>query len=430
MDSDALSAALGHQHPVGLVAVDDEGQIVEVTSRLADRLGQSRDALIGRPLETLLSPAALRAAGEDAFRLFFDASPYGQVLVDGAGTIVLANRALQKILGYREEDLAGRPLAMLLPERHRENHARLLERYFDDPHVRMMGRGRALTARHSDGTDVPVEIGLSWLPWAAAEHAVATVADLTGTERLELQLRRASGALEEFLHVASHDLRSPLRGIRDLVDWVREDLASVLGEVPPEVTRNLDRIAVRVDRMQTLMDALLAYARSSGGAWSTAEPAVLARVDVAGIVAGIVELEPLPPGFQLELDIDVEPFPAVRSPLETVLRNLLANAVKHHDRAAGKIAVSARADSTYCRIEVRDDGPGIPRAAHQRIFRLFQTLDDGPERSGIGLALVKRLVGSHGGRIEVASPADDAGERGAVFRVWWPRIPRRGLHES
>ncbi|HEY6793116.1 MAG TPA: PAS domain S-box protein [Kineosporiaceae bacterium] len=425
-----VSATTLDDRRLGLVAVDDEGLIVEVTPALADHLGQSPHALIGRPLESLLPAATVRAAGEDAFRLFFDSSPYGQVLVDGAGTIVLANRALQKILGYREEELVGRPLEILIPERHRARHAVLLEEYFEDPRVRMVGNGRELVARHADGSDVAVEIGLAWVPWGGAEHAVATVADISGRARLELQLHRANATLEEFLHVASHDLRSPLRGIRDLVDWLREDLESALDAMPPAVTRNLDRIAVRVDRMQTLMDALFAYARSAGGAGSSGRAAVLGPVEVGELVRGILELDPLPAGFRLELDVDVEPFPAVRSPLETVLRNLLANAVKHHDRAAGVIGVTARPDGTFCRIDVRDDGPGVPPAAHERIFRLFQTLDDGPGRSGIGLALVKRLVGSHGGRVEVVSPADGVGGRGAIFRVWWPRIPRRGLHES
>jgi PAS domain S-box-containing protein len=356
-----------------------------------------------------------------AFRLFFEASPYGQVLVDGAGLVVLVNRALTGLLGYREEALVGQPLATLLPERHRASHAGLIAGYFEDPQVRMMGSGRDLTARHADGTEIPVEVGLSWLPWNGEEHAVATVADLSARSRLEAQLRRANAGLEEFLYVASHDLRSPLRGIRDLLDWVREDLADVDGTLPAGVAHNLDRIQVRIDRMQNLMDALLAYARSGGVSGDE-----MATVDVADVVRGILELDPVPSGFEVTVDVAVDPFPGVRTPFETVLRNLIANAVKHHDRPPGAIRVTAVADGTDCLVEVSDDGPGIPPAAHDRIFRLFQTLsdDEGPRRTGIGLALVKRLVGTHGGRIEVRSAIDS---RGTTFKVWWPRFPRRGL---
>jgi PAS domain S-box-containing protein len=477
--------------PVGLVAVDDDGRIVEVNSRLVAMLGYARTELIGRrievlvpersgadhvrlreefaedpkarpmgagrdlyarhaggglvPVEIALEPlptpqGALvlamvvdiseRQAAETAFRLFFDASPYGQLLVDQSGRIMLANRALREILGYRVEALVDRPLAMLLPERHRVGHDQMLRDYFDDPQPRMMGSGRDLTARHADGSEVPVEVGLSWLPWAGEGHAVATVADISARARLELQLRRANASLEEFLYVASHDLRSPLRGIRDLLDWVREDLGGGAGS---DVLRNLDRIEVRIDRMQALMDALLAYARTAGStsavtAGNRSATGDLTTVDVRDVVRAVLELDPVPTGFDVRLEVAVEPFRTVHVPFETVLRNLIGNAVKHHDRDHGVITITARADGTFCRVDVTDDGPGVPPAAHDRIFRLFQTLsDDGPTRSGIGLALVKRLVGAHGGRIEVISAA---GERGATFRVWWPRIPRRDLHES
>lgn len=355
---------------------------------------------------------------DTAFRLFFEASPYGQVLIDASGVIVLVNRALQNILGYRSEALVGRSLTILLPERHREAHDGLVQGYFEDPQVRMMGTGRDLTARHCDGTEVPVEVGLSWLPWNGREHAVATVADISTRARLEGQLRRANAGLEEFLYVASHDLRSPVRGIRDLVDWIQEDLGD---GAPPDVQRNLDRIAVRIDRLENLMDALLAYARASGNGDAEAS---LATVDVQDLIREVLELDPLPPGFTVRVDVRVEPFQGARTPLQTVLRNLIGNAVKHHDRDRGEICVTAEPDGKYCLLEVADDGPGIPPAAHERIFRLFRTLTgDRRRRSGIGLALVKRLVSTHGGRVEVRSDAD---VRGTTFRVWWPRFPRRG----
>jgi PAS domain S-box-containing protein len=368
-------------------------------------------------------PPETAIPAESAFRTFFDASPYGQMLVDPTGMIVLVNRALADILGYPPDSLAGRPLSLLLPNRHRGGHDGLLQGYFADPQVRMMGTGRDLTARHADGTEVPVEVGLSTVPWGGQQHAVATVADISLRTRLELQLRRANASLEEFLYVASHDLRSPLRGISDLLEWVGEDLVD---RPPPQVQRNLDRIRLRIDRMQALMDALLAYARSSGTRAETRP------VDATELIAGVLELDPLPAGFDLHLDVRIEPFLAARTPLETVVRNLIRNAVEHHDRPRGRITVSARPDGAYCRLEITDDGPGIPPAAQERIFRLFQTLADtgGPHRSGIGLAMVKRLVGAHGGRIEVASPAEPTGTRGSTFRVWWPRFPRRDLDDA
>ena len=120
----------------------------------------------------------------------------------------------------------------------------------------------------------------------------------------------------------------------------------------------------------------------------------------------------------------IEPFLATRTPLETALRNLLGNASKHHDRGTGRVRVLARHDDRYCEISVIDDGPGVPLQARERIFKLFQTLSASKRGgSGIGLALTKRLVEVHGGRIEVISPVHEG--RGTCFRLWWPRFPRR-----
>lgn len=174
--------------------------------------------------------------------------------------------------------------------------------------------------------------------------------------------------------------------------------------------------------MESLIEDLLLYARA-GKARTDYQP-----TDLRALLHGIVTLQPPPAGFTLDLALDVPVFPAARTPLETVLRNLIGNAIKHHDRAIGRIEVAARPDASHVLITVTDDGPGIPAQAFQRIFKLFQTLTSSRRgQSGIGLALCKRLVETHGGRIDVVSPVADG--RGACFRVWWPRYQRRTSDE-
>jgi PAS domain S-box-containing protein len=230
--------------------------------------------------------------------------------------------------------------------------------------------------------------------------------------RHELETRRANADLQEFTYVASHDLRSPLRGIADLVEWIAADLGA---EPPGDVKRNLDRVGQRIVRMERLIDDLLSYAHAGRAATE------YSLVDLGAMVRGILEIQPVPPGFVVDLSLDGEPFQAIAAPLETALRNLLGNAIKHHDGAEGHLRVQARRDDDYCEISVIDDGPGVPPQACERIFKLFQTLT-ATERgnSGIGLALTKRLIEVHGGRIEVISPV--AAGRGACFRFWWPIV--------
>jgi signal transduction histidine kinase len=170
--------------------------------------------------------------------------------------------------------------------------------------------------------------------------------------------------------------------------------------------------------MERLIDDMLSYARAGRAATE------LASVDLDAMVRGILEIQPAPDGFGVALDLAVEPFPATRTPLETALRNLIGNAFRHHDRPTGSVRIAARAADQFCEISVCDDGPGVPEASRARLFKLFQTLTSSERAgSGIGLALTKRLVEVHGGRIAVESPVE--GGRGACFRIWWPRFPRR-----
>ena len=352
-----------------------------------------------------------------AFQGLFDASPYGLMLVDDAGVIVQSNAALGAALGHTPSDLRGQPLHRLVPERYHAQHTGRMQGYVRTGGARMMGQGRDLTALHADGTEVAVEIGLNRVRWQGRAMTLAVVTDISARKRLEADLKQANTDLQEFSYVASHDLRSPLRSIADLVEWISQDLED--GKLD-DVGRNLTRITPRIRRMELLIDDLLRYARA-GKTDTDYRP-----VSLPEILTEITELQPLPERFALDTTaLDARGFQAVRTPLSTVLRNLLGNAVKHHDRDSGLIRVAAQPDGNHMLITVTDDGPGVPPQASRRIFQLFQTLSSSrrSETSGIGLALCKRMTETHGGRIDVVSPVNL--DRGAQFRVWWPMYPRR-----
>lgn len=460
--------------PNGVVMVDGSGAIVLVNGELERMFGYSRAELLGQPIENLLperlrsahdalrshymkSPVpramgagrelfARRADGsefpievglnkvrgpdgvlavasvvdvsarrdvETTFRNIVDAAPYGMLMIDENGTIVVSNPYVTRVFGYTQEELLGQSIELLVPQRYRASHVPQRQAYGRAPTWRVMGANRDLTGQHKDGSEFPVEIGLSPVRWDGRTVSLAAVVDITERKRLELELREANAHLEEFTYVASHDLKSPLRGISDLVEWLSEDLVNAA----PETRRNLERIQTRVSRMERLIQDLLAYARARDS--STA----LASIAPRQFVQDIVELEDVPKGFEVTIDVAAHPFKAARTPLETVLRNLLSNALKHHDRTSGQIAIRLTDDDAYCHIEVSDDGPGIPTRSQERVFKLFQTVS-AAERggSGIGLALAKRLVESHGGKIRLES---NDHSRGSTFHVWWPRFERR-----
>jgi PAS domain S-box-containing protein len=355
---------------------------------------------------------------ESNFGAVVESAPYGMLLTDARGKITMANRKVCEMFGYASADLLGQRVEILLPERHRIQHVTQREGFAKAPVQRSMGGGRDLTGRRKDGREFPVEIGLSSVQTVDGPMALAAVVDITTRKRAELDLREANAQLEEFTYVASHDLKSPMRGIANLLEWIKEDL----GEAPPEaVVKNLDRMESRVTRMERLIEDLLTYARA-GRRTTQVE-----RISVPQMVQEIVDLDPVPAGMQLTVDLRVDEIEGACMPLATTLRNLYTNAVKHHDKPNGHIAIEAWEEGSYCVFSVTDDGPGIPNSAQARVFRLFQTLTATERKgTGLGLAVAKRLVENHGGRIELTSRLDPTG---CTFRVWWPRFTRSDLND-
>jgi PAS domain S-box-containing protein len=361
---------------------------------------------------------SVRKRLERMFQKIVEAAPCAMIMVDAAGRIALVNPQAEMMFGYARAELIGNPLEMLLPERLRTIHGSLRQAFAANPSMRQMGVDRDLTARRKDGSEFPVEIGLNPVPAEDGGLVLAAVTDITRRSTMQLELRQANANLEEFTYAASHDLKSPLRGIADLITWIVEDLGDTANE---EVKRNLGRVMDRIQRLGCVIDDLLAYAHAG-----TASSDVVS-VDLRDLIAGVLDILPRPRGFHFSVQIDSTPFVTNRAPLESVLRNLISNAVKHHDRSSGNIDIRARDAGRYCAVTISDDGPGIPPASQERVFRMFQTLAAGVHaHSGIGLALSKRLVEAHGGRIALESTE---GVRGTTFRVWWPRIQWRKAHD-
>jgi signal transduction histidine kinase len=231
----------------------------------------------------------------------------------------------------------------------------------------------------------------------------------------EARVARLEAELDQLIHIASHDLREPLRGIDQLAVWIGEDLGETL---TPLVAEHLGLLRGRVRRLSRLLDDLLAYSRA-GRVDGRVE-----TVDLAALASRVVELLEVPEGFAVEIAPGLPVVRAEAAALETVLRNLTANAIRHHDRDRGTVRLDAGLRPDALEVRVSDDGPGIPQAYHERIFAPFRSLKARREGAGtgMGLAIVRRVVESHGGTVGVRSapPA-----RGAVFEVVLPLPWRR-----
>ena len=258
--------------------------------------------------------------------------------------------------------------------------------------------------------------------------AVTLLTDITERKRMERRLARQAGdllrsneELEQFAYVASHDLKAPLRGIENLVSWVEEDLE---GTMSGDVSTNMALIKSRVRRLESLLDDLLAYSRA-GRMEATTGP-----VDTRALVEELAELVSPPEGFRVLAGDGLPVIEAARAPLTQALQNLIGNAIKHHDHPAdGQVRVDAVARDDEVEFTVTDDGPGIEAKYRERVFGMFQTLKprDEVEGSGMGLAIVKKLVERAGGTIGLG---EGPGGRGLAVRFTWPARAGRTVEEG
>jgi PAS domain S-box-containing protein len=252
----------------------------------------------------------------------------------------------------------------------------------------------------------------------ALERARLYEAEQQARAKLELrvqertaELERSNRELDQFAYIASHDLKSPLRGIEHLTNFLIEDAAPLL---PEASQRHLSLIRSRIKRMEALLNDLLAYARAGRHRYAPE------RLEPATLIRETVELLAPPPGFVVEI---VEPMPVLvgeRVPLELIFRNLIGNAVKHHHQPSqGRVRIHMIKQDDWVQVTVADNGPGIDPAFHARIFEIFQTLKprDQVEGSGIGLTVVKKMVEARGGTIWVESIPGE----GAIFSFTWPK---------
>lgn len=343
----------------------------------------------------------------------FEHAPYGLLLIDCDGVIVRVNGEVSRLTGHHASAMGGQLIDQFVAPRFHDEAVMCWGSFIQERAHRPMGSMPDIAILHEDSSEIPVEVGVSTIVAEHATYVLLAVQDISERVRLERQLRDANTELEEFTNVASHDLKSPLRGVSDLVEWIAEDLGA---RAPASVANNLERIRTRVQRMEMLIEELLAYARlgrTAGGYRS---------IDLTDLVHRALGLVAVPDSFTVTVDADIEPFLGSSTPLETVLRNLVSNAAKHNDRPDGSITIRARAVGELCRIEVIDDGPGVPASAHKRIFRLFQTATtQHADNAGVGLAVCRRLCDTHDASIAVESGPG----RGATFVVEWPLVSRR-----
>jgi len=356
---------------------------------------------------------ALRAS-EERFRILAVTANDAIISADSRGDITYFNPGAERIFGYALEEVTGKPLTVLMPERFRDAHRTGLARYLATGEARVVGKTVELAGRKKDGTEFPLELSLASWRHGPEVAFTAIIRDITERKRVEDTLRRhtaqlevANAELDAFAYSVSHDLRAPLRGIDGFSQALLEDYAERLDVTGKDY---LARVRSASQRMATLIDDLLNLSRV------TRHQMHVAGVDLSALARGIAtDLQKgdperraefiIAPGLQVQADPGL---------MRVVLQNLLENAWKFTGkRPHARIEVGSATHDGRPAYFVRDNGAGFDMTYVHKLFGAFQRLHGAQEfdGTGVGLATVQRVIHRHGGRVW----AEGAVDGGATF---------------
>lgn len=352
-----------------------------------------------------------RSEAEAHLRRLFRLSLDLMCVANFEGYFTRVNPAFEQVLGYDADELLSRRFIEFVHPDDHESTIKEVENLssgavvvdFENRYRTKSGDYRWLAWRSAPMVD-------SRLIYAVARDITRIKRDRELLDQQARELERSNADLERFAHVASHDLRAPLRSIVTLAGFIEHDLGDA---IPPKTREHLAELGRRALLMKALTDDLLVYSQAGDGREE------IVGVECAELVKSIAFLLDPPESFTIEADASLPAFMTLRGPLEQVLRNLIANAVMHHDRDDGTVTVSARDAGDTWQFAVADDGPGIDAEDQARVQRALDQRHTESARGswGMGLGLVSRIVGRFGGRVSF----DTSRQGGAEFSFDWPK---------
>ncbi len=341
-------------------------------------------------------------------RSALDAAPDAMIIVDGGGVVLFTNQQVSVLFGYPHDQIIGKHIEMLLPERFRGHHMAHREQYLQDGRVRQMGLGLPLSACRQDGTEFPVEISLSRIGTDARPLVAAAIRDASERKHAEAELRvareaadvarqlavlardtadRASQNKSRFLATASHDLRQPLQSLALLNGMLRRIVTDA------DAAQALQQQEQAIGAMSRLLNTLLDISKLESGAIKP----VPADFEVADLFDQLkMEFAGLAKAKGLRLDVEPCRHCARSDPalVGQILRNLISNAIKY--TREGRVCLRCLCNSALIRIEVQDTGVGIPveQLPHicDEFYQVGVTANSSRDGYGLGLSIVQRLV--------------------------------------
>lgn len=346
--------------------------------------------------------AALQES-EARMRAIFETAIDAIITIDDRGRLERLNPAAERMFGYAEAEVAGKNVSMLMPAPQRDHHDAYIAHYLQTGERKIIGKGREVEGMRRDGSVFPMDLTVAEVRLGERRMFTGMMRDITARKQVEErnlsllhELTSANEELTSFAYVVSHDLKAPLRGIGSLADWLSTDYADKFNDEGKEHMRLLIQ---RVHRMSGLIDGILQYSRVG-----RVKEAVCA-VDLNRLLRDVIDLLAPPAHIAVSVQGNLPTIVVEATRIEQVFHNLISNAVKYMDKPQGSVRIGCAEDAREWRFSVADNGPGIEARHFDKIFQLFQTLAprDRVESTGVGLALVKKIVEMYHGRIWVES---------------------------
>ena len=323
----------------------------------------------------------------------------GLVEVDNDDKILMVNQSFIEMSGYSQEELIGKIGGDIFPIGHHRDK------------LKSENENRKKGESNSYEIEVKKKNGdiRHWLISGAPNYnlngeiigSIGIHLDITGLKSLEIQkerlleqLEKSNNELQEYAHIVSHDLKSPLRSINALVNWIKEDNQGKLDETS---LKNFNLIENTVEKMEQLITDILTY--SSIGCDENDKDIV----NLNEVVADLIKMLFTPEFITINI---IKPLPEIKgykTKLQQVFQNLIGNAIKFMDKENGIINISVEDFGQYYQFSIQDNGIGIEEQFHDKIFKVFHSLKKSKDSTGIGLSIVQKIVQLHEGKIWLES---------------------------